>query len=55
MKKIIDKFYNSLFADPANKEDVPHANKVAIFWISFVLGGTVLVMIALDVIKNIKK
>lgn len=55
MNKMINKFYKALFADTEDKEEVPHANKVAIFWISIVLGGTVLVLIALDVIQNIKK
>lgn len=55
MKKIIEKFYDKIFADEEEKEVVPYANKVFMFYFSIVIASVIVVLITLDIIKNIKQ
>ena len=54
MRNIIEKFYDSLFGEKANPEEVPYANKKFMFWFSLASFAIVLFFIIKDVIKNIQ-
>lgn len=54
MKKIIEWYYDKIFADKESNEEVPYLNKLWIFIISVILGSVTLILITLDIIKNIK-
>ena len=55
MKRLVEKFYNKLFSDADQTEEVPYANKQFIFWFSLFSFGIVLFFIIKDIIKNIEK
>lgn len=54
MKAVIEKFYDRLFADKENPEEVPYANKRFMFWFSLASFAIVLFFIIKDVVKNIQ-
>ena len=55
MKQLIEKFYNKLFSDTDQTEEVPYANKRFVFWFAIVSFSIVLAFIIKDIIKNIEK
>lgn len=55
MKRLIEKYYNKLFRDADQTEEVPYGNKQFFFWFSLISFGIVLFFIIKDIIKNIEK
>ena len=57
MKKLIEKFYSLIFEDKEDteKEEVPYANKVFMFYFSLIVSIVVLILIIGDIVKNIQK
>ncbi|MBK6263419.1 hypothetical protein JKA74_00115 [Marivirga sp. S37H4] len=54
MRAIIEKFYDKLFADKEDSEEVPYANKKFMFWFSLISFAIVLFFIIKDVVRNIQ-
>lgn len=53
MKRIIEKFYDSIFLDKTSEEEVPYANKRFMFWFSVISFSIVLFFIIKDIVQNI--
>ncbi|MEM7549748.1 MAG: hypothetical protein AAF363_08740 [Bacteroidota bacterium] len=55
MDKFINKFYDLIFSDPDDDQEIPVANKRFIFYFTCVISTVVLITIIFDIVKNINE
>ena len=55
LRSTIEKFYNFLFLDEDQEEEVPFANKAFMFYFSIIVFLVVVVLIGLDIAENISE